>query len=292
MLKSMTGFGRGEGETSLGRVSIESRSVNHRYCDISIKLPRRLAVFESRIREIVRYEVSRGKIDVTLRLDATGEGKVQLTADLHLARQYYQALETIREQLELRDKITLGMLAGTKDLITGKEEMEDVEPYWHEMEPILKQALKAMEDMKRSEGEVIGKDIQARLKKITQEANVIRRQFPSRLQGYQERLRERLLGLLSGFEVDPSRFQQEIAILAERTDITEEMVRAESHLGQLADLMEKGESVGRKLDFLLQEIHREINTASSKANDAEISQRAVEIKSELEKVREQVQNVE
>jgi len=288
----MTGFGRGEGETSLGRVSIESRSVNHRYCDISIKLPRRLAVFESRIREIVRYEVSRGKIDVTLRLDATGEGKVQLTADLHLARQYYQALETIREQLELRDKITLGMLAGTKDLITGKEEMEDVEPYWHEMEPILKQALKAMEDMKRSEGEVIGKDIQARLKKITQEANVIRRQFPSRLQGYQERLRERLLGLLSGFEVDPSRFQQEIAILAERTDITEEMVRAESHLGQLADLMEKGESVGRKLDFLLQEIHREINTASSKANDAEISQRAVEIKSELEKVREQVQNVE
>ena len=292
MLKSMTGFGRGEGETSLGRVSVESRSVNHRYCDISMKLPRRLAVFESRIREIVRSEVSRGKIDVALRLDATGEGKVQLTADLHLARQYYQALKTIREHLELRDKITLGMLAGAKDLVTGKEEMEDVEPYWHEMEPILKQALKAMDDMKRSEGEVIGKDIQARLKKITQETHVIRRQFPSRLQGYQERFRERLLGLLSGFEVDPSRFQQEIAILAERTDITEEMVRAESHLGQLADLMEKGESVGRKLDFLLQEIHREINTASSKANDAEISQRAVEIKSELEKVREQVQNIE
>jgi len=292
MLKSMTGFGRGEGETSLGRVSIESRSVNHRYCDISIKLPRRLSVFESKIREIVRSEVSRGKIDVGLRLDATGEGKVQLTADLHLARQYYQALETIRQHLKLRDKITLEMLAGGKDLIAGKEEMEDVEPYWHEMEPILKQALEAMDQMKRSEGEVIGKDIQARLKKITQEANVIREQFPSRLRGYQERLRERLLGLLSGFEVDPSRFQQEIAILAERTDITEEMVRAESHLGQLANLMEKGESAGRKLDFLLQEIHREINTASSKANDAEISQRAVEIKSELEKVREKVQNIE
>jgi uncharacterized protein (TIGR00255 family) len=292
MLKSMTGFGRGEGETSLGRVSVESRSVNHRYCDISIKLPRRLSVFESRIREIVRSEVSRGKIDVALRLDATGEGKVQLTADLYLAQQYYQALETIRKHLKLRDKITLGMLAGGKDLIAGKEEMEDVEPYWHEMEPILKQALKAMDQMKRSEGEVIGKDIQARLKKITQEANVIREQFPSRLRGYQERFRERLLGLLSGLEVDPSRFQQEIAILAERTDITEEMVRAESHLGQLAGLMEKGESAGRKLDFLLQEIHREINTASSKANDAEISQRAVEIKSELEKVREQVQNIE
>ena len=292
MLKSMTGFGRGEGETRLGRVSVESRSVNHRYCDISIKLPRRLAVFESRIREIVRSEVSRGKIDVGLRLDATGEGKVQLTADLHLAQQYYQALETLRKHLKLRDKITLGMLAGAKDLIAGKEEMEDVEPYWHEMEPILRQALKAMDQMKRSEGKMIGKDIQARLKKIAQEANVIREQFPSRLRAYQERLRERLLGLLSGFEVDPSRFQQEIAILAERTDITEEMVRAESHLGQLANLMEKGESAGRKLDFLLQEIHREINTASSKANDAEISQRAVEIKSELEKVREQVQNIE
>jgi uncharacterized protein (TIGR00255 family) len=292
MLKSMTGFGRGEGETRLGRVSVESRSVNHRYCDISIKLPRRLAVFESRIREIVRSEVSRGKIDVGLRLDATGEGKVQLTADLHLAQQYYQALETLRKHLKLRDKITLGMLAGAKDLIAGKEEMEDVEPYWHEMEPILRQALKAMDQMKRSEGKMIGKDIQARLKKIAQEANVIREQFPSRLRAYQERLRERLLGLLSGMEVDPSRFQQEIAMLAERTDITEEMVRAESHLGQLTGLMEKGESTGRKLDFLLQEIHREINTASSKVNDAEISQRAVEIKSELEKVREQVQNIE
>lgn len=292
MLKSMTGFGRGEGETSLGRVSVESRSVNHRYCDISIKLPRRLTVFESRIREIVRSEVSRGKIDVALRLDATGEGKVQLSADLHLAQQYYQALETIREHLKLRDKITLGMLAGAKDLIAGKEEMEDVEPYWHEIEPILRQALKAMDDMKCSEGKVIGRDIQARLKKITQETAVIREQFPSRLRGYQERFRERLVGLLSGFEIDPSRFQQEIAILAERTDITEEMVRAESHLGQLASLMDKGESAGRKLDFLLQEIHREINTASSKANDAEISQRAVEIKSELEKVREQVQNIE
>ena len=292
MLKSMTGFGRGEGETRLGRVSVESRSVNHRYCDISIKLPRRLAVFESRIREIVRSEVSRGKIDVGLRLDATEEGKVQFTADLHLAQQYYQALETLRKHLKLRDKITLGMLAGAKDLIAGKEEMEDVEPYWHEMEPILRQALKAMDQMKRSEGKMIGKDIQARLKKIAQEANVIREQFPSRLRAYQERLRERLLGLLSGMEVDPSRFQQEIAMLAERTDITEEMVRAESHLGQLAGLMEKGESTGRKLDFLLQEIHREINTASSKVNDAEISQRAVEIKSELEKVREQVQNIE
>jgi uncharacterized protein (TIGR00255 family) len=292
MLKSMTGFGRGEGETSLGRVSIESRSVNHRYCDISIKLPRRLAVFESRIRDIVRSEVSRGKIDIALRLDATGEGKVQLKADLHLAQQYYQALATIREQLRLRDKITLGMLAGAKDLIAGKEEMDDVEPYWHEMEPILRQALRGMDDMKRSEGEVIAKDIRVRLKKITQEVDVIRQQFPSRLRAYQERLRERLLGVLSGLEVDPSRFQQEIAILAERTDITEEMVRAGSHLGQLADLMEKGESVGRKLDFLLQEINREINTTSSKANDAEISQRTVEIKSELEKVREQVQNIE
>jgi uncharacterized protein (TIGR00255 family) len=292
MLKSMTGFGRGEGETSLGRVSIESRSVNHRYCDISIKLPRRLAVFESRIRDIVRSEVSRGKIDIALRLDATGEGKVQLKADLHLAQQYYQALATIREQLRLRDKITLGMLAGAKDLIAGKEEMDDVEPYWHEMEPILRQALRGMDDMKRSEGEVIAKDIRGRLKKITQEVDVIRQQFPSRLRAYQERLRERLLGVLSGLEVDPSRFQQEIAILAERTDITEEMVRAGSHLGQLADLMEKGESVGRKLDFLLQEINREINTTSSKANDAEISQRTVEIKSELEKVREQVQNIE
>ena len=292
MLKSMTGFGRGEGETTLGKVFVESRSINHRYCDINIKLPRRLAPFESRIKEMVRSEVSRGRIDVSLKLDAAGEGKVQLNADLHLADQYYKVLQTLKEKLRLQGDITLELLAGGKDIITAKEELEDVEPYWQEIATILKQSLGEMDEMKRLEGESLAKDFQQRLEQIGQQLKDIKDQAPLRLNAYWNRLRERLRSFLEGNEVDSTRFQQEVAFLAERIDITEEIVRAESHLNQLATLLLGRDPVGRKMDFLLQEIHREVNTISAKANDAEISQRVVEIKGELEKIREQVQNIE
>jgi uncharacterized protein (TIGR00255 family) len=292
MLKSMTGFGRGEGETTLGMVFVETRSVNHRYCDINIKLPKRLAVFENRIKELIRSGVSRGRIDISVKLDSAGEGKLQLNVDFHLAEQYYRALESLKEKLQLKDKITLELLAGAKDLITAKEETADLEPYWQEVAPILRRSFQDMDDMKRSEGDVLAKDLQQRLQRIAQLLEGIKEQYPSRLEAYRNRLSERLRSLLGGMEVDPYRFQQEIALLAERTDITEETVRAESHLTQFVALLEMNEPVGRKMDFLLQEINREVNTVSAKANEAEISQRVVEIKGELEKIREQVQNIE
>jgi len=292
MLKSMTGFGRAEGDTALGKVGVESRSVNHRYCDINIKLPKRLSLFENRIKEIIRSQVSRGRIDVSLRLDNLGEEKVQLSVDLGLAEQYYRVLHALKEKLQLKDEITLTLLAGAKDLITAKEESVDMEPYWQEVLPILKQSFNNMDDMKRLEGESLTKDLQQRLEHIAKQLQIIKQQFPSRLKTTLTRLQDRLRSLLEGMEIDPSRFQQEVAFLAERTDITEEIVRAESHFAQFSTLLEGNEPVGRKMDFLLQEIHREVNTVSAKANDAEISQRVVEIKSELEKIREQVQNIE
>jgi uncharacterized protein (TIGR00255 family) len=292
MLKSMTGFGRGEGDTALGKVVVESRSVNHRYCDINVKLPKRLILFENRMKEIVRSQLSRGRVDVSLRLDSAGEEKVHLSVDLDLAEQYYRVLQDLKERLRLEDEITLNLLAGAKDLITAKEELGDIEPYWQEVLPILRQSLKNMDDMKRLEGESLTKDLEQRLANITEQLQLIKQQFPLRLKAFLARLQDRLRSLLEGMETDPSRFQQEVAFLAERSDITEEIVRAESHLGQFRSLLEGNEPVGRKMDFLLQEIHREVNTVSAKANDAEISQRVIEIKSELEKVREQVQNVE
>jgi uncharacterized protein (TIGR00255 family) len=292
MLKSMTGFGRGDGETTLGKVFVETRSVNHRYCDINIKLPKRLTPFESRIKEIMRAQVSRGRIDIFLKLDNLGEENVRLSVDLHLAEQYYRALQSLKESLHLRDKITLELMAGAKDVITAKEEIGDLEPFWQEVLPILKRSFQDLDHMKRSEGETLTKDLHQRLERITQQLEEIKHLFPSRLESYQSRLHERVRSLLGGIDVDPSRFQQEVALLAERTDITEEIVRAESHLAQFLTLLEAEEPVGRKMDFLLQEIHREVNTVSAKANDAEISQRAVEIKAELEKIREQVQNIE
>jgi len=149
MLKSMTGFGRAEGDTTFGKVIVESRSVNHRYCDINIKLPKRLSLFENRIKEIIRSQVSRGRIDVLLRLDNLGEEKVQLSVDLDLAEQYYRVLQDLKEKLQLKDEITLNLLAGSKDLITAKEESGDIEPYWQEVLPILKHSFKNMDDMKR-----------------------------------------------------------------------------------------------------------------------------------------------
>ncbi len=292
MLKSMTGFGRAEGESTLGKVVVESRSVNHRYSDISIKLPKRLNFFENRIKEIIRSQISRGRIDVSLRLENSGEEKVKLSVDLDLAKQYYQVLQDLREKLQLKDQITLALLAGAKDLITAKEETGDIEPFWKEILPILTQSLKNMDDMKRLEGETLAKDIQQRLGPIAQQLQTIKQQFPSRLKTTLQRIQERVRSLLQGMELDPLRFQQEVALLAERTDITEEIVRAESHLAQFRSFLEGKEPVGRKMDFLLQEIHREVNTVSAKVNDAEISQRIVEIKSGLEKIREQVQNIE
>ena len=288
----MTGYGRGEGETTLGKVLVKTRSVNHRYCDINIKLPKRLGPFETRIKELIRSQVARGRIDVSLKVDSGEEERVQLDIDLHLAEQYYRALQALKEKLQLKDKITLALLAGAKDLITAKEEVGDIEPYWQEMIPILKRSFKEMDEMKRSEGETLAKDLQLRLEKIYQQSKEIKHLFPSRLEAYQKRLHGRICSFLGGLEVDANRFQQEVALLAERVDITEEIVRMESHLAQFVLLLEGEEPVGRKMDFLLQEIHREVNTVSSKANDAEISQRVVEIKSELEKIREQVQNIE
>jgi uncharacterized protein (TIGR00255 family) len=255
-------------------------------------LPRRFNPLEARIKEMIRAEVARGRVDVAVKLDAKGEGKIRFDVDLSLAEQYYRALHVLKERFQLQGEITLEHLAGAKDLITAKEEVEDVEAYWPEIVAVLKQSLRDMDQMKRNEGISLGKDLGQRLDRISQLLGDVRDKLPLTLKAYQERFKERLRTLLDGTEMDPVRFQQEIASWVERTDITEELVRAESHLTQFRGLLVSEEPVGRKMDFLLQEIHREVNTISSKVNDAEFSQKAVEIKSELEKIREQVQNIE
>jgi uncharacterized protein (TIGR00255 family) len=288
----MTGFGKSEGQTSLGKLYVEIRSVNHRYCDINLRLPKSLMVFENRIKETIRSFVSRGRIDAVFKFENTTGEKVQLFVDLFLADEYYKAFQILKEKFNLKDDINLQMFLASKDLITVKEETIDMEPYWEEIIPIVKRSIEEMDIMKKKEGEFLAKDIEKRLEEIGRELSIIKNQFPFRIEAYQNRLRERIKKLLDDLELDKYRFEQEVAILAERMDITEEIVRTESHLSQFLNLLEGGESVGRKMDFLIQEIYREINTISSKINDAEISQRVVKIKTELEKIREQVQNIE
>jgi uncharacterized protein (TIGR00255 family) len=295
MVKSMTGFGRAQGETRLGKVTVELRSVNHRYCDISLRVPKRLSLLENRLKEAVRTEVSRGKLDVSVKFDSGAEeAGVRLGVDFHLAEQYYDALRSLKEHFGVEGEVTLGLLAAAKDIIVAKEEEGDVESIWPDVQRILREALGEMDRMRRLEGEALGKDLRERLERIAERLKEVKAKFPSSLQGYQKRLRERIEGLMAGLpgSLDPLRFQQEVAFLAERMDITEEVVRAESHLAQFERFLGSEEAVGRKLDFLIQEIHREVNTISSKINDAEISQTVVEVKAELEKIREQVQNLE
>ena len=278
--------------TNLGKLVVECRSINHRFSDINLKCPKRLGPLEARIKELVRAEVTRGRIDLSLRLDSTEEGKVQFDVNLPLAEQYLHALRTLKTTYQLQGEISIDLLAGIKDLIVVKEEEGDLEILWKEIQPILRNSLKDMDLMKRSEGESLGKDLGHRLNLISGVLEEIREQVPTSLKSYEERFKERLKLLLNGTEVDPLRFQQEVALMTERSDITEEIVRAESHLRQFWTLIGGQEPVGRKLDFLLQELHREVNTISSKANEARVSQKVVEVKSELEKIREQVQNIE
>ena len=234
---------------------------------------------------MIRSEVSRGRVDLTLRLDTIEEGKVQFDVDFALADQYYKVLQQLKERFGMPGEITLELLAGAKDLILAKETVEDVEPYLagdgSHPETVFE---------RNGQHEEGGRGISRERPRFSAWTGFHRplktfgSSFASSQKAYQERFRERLQTLLEGTELDPSRFQQEVAFWVERTDITEEMVRAESHLKQFRTLFGSQDPVGRKMDFLLQEIHREANTISSKANDAEISQKVVEIKSELEKI--------
>jgi uncharacterized protein (TIGR00255 family) len=292
MIRSMTGYGVGQKVTSLGRVAAEARSNNHRYLDVNVKLPKRLSPFETRIKEMVKGQFSRGRFDISIEMDSPGKDQLKLEPNIEVARMYVQALETLKSNLDLRGEVTLDMVSRTKDVITAKEEEGDLDPLWDELSGVLRSCLEALETMRKREGENLARDLRGRLMRIAHHIAEVKSRSPSVVEAYRKRLSERLAEMTEGLEIDRWRLHQEVAYLAERCDITEEVVRIDSHLGQFGHMLDSDEPLGRKMDFLLQEIHREVNTMSAKANDVVISQKVVEIKAELERMREQIQNVE
>ena len=292
MIRSMTGYGVGQKVTSLGRVAAEARSNNHRYLDVNVKLPKRLFPLETRIKEMVKGQFSRGRFDISIEMDSPGKDQLKLEPNIEVARMYVQALETLKSNLDLRGEVTLDMVSRTKDVITAKEEEGDLDPLWDELSGVLRSCLEALETMRKREGENLAHDLRGRLMRIVHHIAEVKSRSPSVVEAYRKRLSERLAEMTEGLEIDRWRLHQEVAYLAERCDITEEVVRIDSHLGQFGHMLDSDEPLGRKMDFLLQEIHREVNTMSAKANDVVISQKVVEIKAELERMREQVQNVE
>jgi uncharacterized protein (TIGR00255 family) len=293
MIRSMTGYGRKETGDAGSHFSLEIRSLNNRYLDIQIKMPRGLAVLESRVKKAIQERFSRGRFDVSVIRNSEHESGSRLVVNEALAVQYIGILEDLKKRFGLSGEVDLSLVAGLTDLITMTEVKDDPEDLWLILSQGLLQALDELDLMRIEEGAVLERDIGERLNAIERAGQAIRSQVPVTVENSRKRMTETLNRLLNE-QPDPLRLAQEIAVLAERTDVAEELTRLECHMTQFRSLLggSTREAVGRKLDFLLQEMGREVNTIASKAMDAQISMDVVNVKAELEKIREQVQNIE
>jgi len=294
MIHSMTGYGRTESVVNMRKYTMEIKSLNHRYLEIALRLPAFLAPLELDIKKRISGRFTRGRIEANIRMDSeygsVGEGRYEL--NLPLIRNYYELLVQLREELKLEGDITLSMIAAFRDAYVLKESGPDVFVIWGELEGVIERAMDALMEMRKKEGENICRDLMLRIDLITKSLDLIALRAPQVVLEYQKRLGERVKELSGGVALDDLRLIQEVAIMADRSDITEEIVRFKSHILQFGDLLESDDAAGRNIDFLIQEMNREINTIGSKSSDAEISKKVIEIKAELARIREQVQNIE
>lgn len=292
MLKSMTGYGRGESRAPGKKFTVELKAVNHRFNEVVLRLPRALSPLEDRIRRLINSRVSRGRVDGFFTVEECGEKTATVKVDKALAVAYYKAMKELQEGLDIEGKIKLKHLIALPGVMAVEEPAEDVEEWWPAVQEAVEGAVASLVQMRVVEGEQLAKDIEKRVEQVELLNRKIIDRAPVVVEEYRERLGVRLNDFLKEAGLDADRLAAEAALFAERSNITEETVRLESHLKQVRTCLGAGEPVGRKLDFLLQEMNREINTIASKANDLEIGRWVVEVKSELEKIREQVQNIE
>lgn len=288
----MTGFGRGE-VTSGGRVWMaEVRCVNNRYLDLKIKLPHGYAALEERVRKKVSTFHQRGRVDLLLAVSGDTADLVKMHVNRELVKGYKLAIAEIAQELGVQAVIDLAFVVSRPEVLVQEQQGEDMEAVWPHLEQALEQALTGCETMRQQEGAAMVRDLSARLQVFTLTIEKIEAGIPELLRQREQVLGERLQKLLGNVQLDEQRLCQEVAILADKTDVTEEIVRLQSHIVQFHTFLTEKEAVGRKLDFLLQEFLREVNTIASKINDAAIAYLTVELKSELEKMREQIQNIE
>ena len=294
MIKSMTGYGKAEAVLAGRKFMIEMKSVNHRFLEISLRMPGMLLPLEGEIKKRIGEQFSRGRIEATLRVDGDGnaENEGRFTLNLPLVRNYHALLGQLKEEFHLGDEVTLAMMAGFRDAFIPAETIQDPATLWEGLSKILADAIRTLTEMREKEGESLKRDLTGRLDRIAGFLEGIAGRAPQVVLDYQKRLTDRVRELTGGMVIDEARLLQEVAIMAEKSDITEEVVRFRSHIGQFSDLLAGADAAGRKIDFLIQEMGREINTIGSKSGNAEISRSVIEIKSELAKLREQVQNIE
>lgn len=294
MIKSMTGYGRATSVLDGKNYIIETKSVNHRGVEVAVRLPGMFASLETEIKKVIGQKLFRGRIEVYVRVESDLHGEVgeKLDANLPLIKHYYSLLNQVKQEFDLKDEITLSMIARLKDIFYYSECDVNLEKVWKHLQKILVNSIDFLIKMREKEGKLLHKDFVLRLNMIRDYLNALKLRVPQVVVEYQERLSRRVRELTDSLEIDESRLSQEVAIMAEKSDVTEEIVRFESHLSQFEEMLESNDPIGRKMDFLLQEMLREVNTAGSKSSDLNISHIVIEIKSELAKLREQVQNVE
>jgi uncharacterized protein (TIGR00255 family) len=292
MIRSMTGYGHAQLERDGQRLSAEIRSVNHRFADVSIRAPKLVSLFEDQIRMLVTERFSRGKLNLTITWAGAGEEGEVLRLNDSVADRYVALLDQLRSRYGLESGLDLRTLAQLPDVFTWEHTELSDEQTWEMVKRVVDDACDNMAAMKEREGQTLAADLKHRLRIVREELARISARAPSRPVEAKERLMNRLNALLADVELDPVRLAQEVALMADRLDCTEECVRLAAHLEQFQGLIDGPELAGRKLNFLLQEMNREANTIGSKSNDVEITRAVIVIKEEIERLREQVQNVE
>jgi len=292
MIRSMTGYGRGEAQEAGTVFTVEIKTVNHRYSDVSIKIPRQMSFLEDKVRNIVNKSLSRGKIDIFISYENSDDDSKNAVVDEPLARAYINALCHLRDEYNLTDDITVSLVAKFPDVVKIETADEDEEKLWSTLKKAVESGIASLIQMRENEGQKLKNDLIIKSEIISKSLLEIKKRSPNVVNEYRQKLQCRISELLGQTTVDESRIAMETAMFADRCSIDEEIVRLDSHLQQLSATLNIEQSIGRKLDFLIQEMIREINTIGSKANDLEIIKEVLDIKSEIEKMREQVQNIE
>ncbi|CDF57880.1 YicC/YloC family endoribonuclease [Thermobrachium celere] len=292
MVKSMTGYGRGYAEYNNRAFTVELKSVNNRYLDVNIRYPKHLMSLEDKIRKHISTYISRGKIDVYISQDKFSKEDIEVKLDENIARAYCEAFSIMSERLNLENDITVSRLSKFQDVLTIEKREEVTEEIWNVLKEALEKALNMFIDMRQKEGIKLSEDLIHRCEKISNLVDKIEERSDLVVEEYREKIYQRVSEFLKDVAVDEARLLNEVAFFADKCNITEEIVRLKSHIKQFQDSLNLNEPIGKKLDFIVQEMNRETNTIGSKSNDLTITNLVVEIKSEIEKIREQIQNIE
>ncbi|MBK5099795.1 MAG: YicC family protein [Desulfobacteraceae bacterium] len=293
MIKSMTAYGRGEYQQGDSLFIVEIRSLNNRYRDIVPRIPKNYQILEKELKTLISSRIKRGRIEVSVQIEnSEEEGPYNLELNVPLVRSYLEIFNQLGEQFGIDQEIKLESLCQMRDVILVKPEEVDVEKVRPGFQEALRLALDSLDVMRINEGEAITADFSKRLSLLEQYVNEVAKRAPEVVEAYRKRLQDNLGHMLEDVPIDESRIAQEVAFFADRSDITEEIVRLRSHLAQFREYLDLEDALGRRLEFLIQEMNREVNTLGTKASDSLASKVAVEMKAELEKLREQVQNVE